>query len=131
MALPPGFGGPNLPPPPGDGSSPAHNRLLIENLQRRITMLENRLARLENVIRLSDHDVEIVVEGNLKIEVWNETEIDAIGPMRVSAATLSIDGGTINAASAITTFTGIVQCDTLIASTVAGSSYTPGAGNLW
>jgi hypothetical protein len=28
-------------------------------------------------------------------------------------------------------FSGVVQCDTLIASSVVGSSYTPGAGNIW
>jgi hypothetical protein len=25
----------------------------------------------------------------------------------------------------------VVQCDTLIATTVVGTSYTPGAGNIW
>jgi len=28
-------------------------------------------------------------------------------------------------------FSGVVQCDTLIATSVVASSYTPGAGNVW
>jgi hypothetical protein len=28
-------------------------------------------------------------------------------------------------------FSGVVQCDTLIANSVAAASYTPGAGNIW
>jgi hypothetical protein len=35
----------------------------------------------------------------------------------------------VNAATS--TFSGVVQCDTMIASTVVGTSYTPGAGNIW
>ena len=29
------------------------------------------------------------------------------------------------------TFSGVVQCDTMIANSVVGTSYTPGAGNIW
>jgi hypothetical protein len=31
----------------------------------------------------------------------------------------------------MSTFSGIVQCDTIIATTVVGTTYTPGAGNVW
>jgi hypothetical protein len=33
--------------------------------------------------------------------------------------------------AAMATFSGVVQCQTLIATTVVGTSYTPGAGNVW
>jgi hypothetical protein len=36
---------------------------------------------------------------------------------------------TVNAA--MSQFSGAIQCDTLIANTVMGASYTPGAGNIW
>jgi hypothetical protein len=35
----------------------------------------------------------------------------------------------VNAAMA--QFSGVVQCSTLIATTVVGTNYTPGAGNVW
>jgi hypothetical protein len=42
----------------------------------------------------------------------------------VSAATVNVDAG-------MAKFSGVVQCDTLIANSVVGTSYTPGAGNIW
>jgi hypothetical protein len=36
---------------------------------------------------------------------------------------------TVNAA--MTTFSGIVQCQVLQATTVVAATYTPGAGNVW
>ena len=36
---------------------------------------------------------------------------------------------TVNAG--MSKFSGVVQCDTLIANSVAAASYTPGAGNIW
>jgi hypothetical protein len=31
----------------------------------------------------------------------------------------------------MSTFSGVVKCDTLISNTVISSTYTPGAGNIW
>jgi hypothetical protein len=31
----------------------------------------------------------------------------------------------------MSTFSGVVQCDTLISNTVISATYTPGAGNIW
>ena len=28
-------------------------------------------------------------------------------------------------------FSGVVECDTLVANSVVAASYTPGAGNIW
>ncbi|MET7636361.1 phage baseplate assembly protein V [Streptomyces sp. NPDC005078] len=42
----------------------------------------------------------------------------------VSAATLTVNAG-------ISTFHGVVKADTVIANTVVGTAYTPGAGNIW
>ena len=36
---------------------------------------------------------------------------------------------TVNAG--MSKFSGVVQCDTIIANSVVGASYTPGAGNIW
>jgi hypothetical protein len=37
----------------------------------------------------------------------------------------------VSVSAAMSTFSGIVQCDTIIATTVVGTTYTPGAGNVW
>ena len=33
--------------------------------------------------------------------------------------------------AAMSTFSGVVKCDTLITNSVVSPSYTPGAGNIW
>jgi uncharacterized protein involved in type VI secretion and phage assembly len=49
--------------------------------------------------------------------------------LQTSSLTVSASSVTVNAA--MSQFSGVVQCDTLIANTVVGTSYTPGAGNIW
>jgi uncharacterized protein involved in type VI secretion and phage assembly len=49
--------------------------------------------------------------------------------LQSAAVTVSAPSVTVNAA--MSQFSGAVQCDTLIANTVMGVSYTPGAGNIW
>jgi uncharacterized protein involved in type VI secretion and phage assembly len=46
------------------------------------------------------------------------------GSMTVTAPSITVN-------AAMSQFSGAVQCDTLIANTVVGTSYTPGAGNIW
>lgn len=57
--------------------------------------------------------------------------ITAAAKLSISAATIQIDAPTATVNSAIWTYSGVVKTDTLIASTVVGSAYTPGAGNVW
>jgi uncharacterized protein involved in type VI secretion and phage assembly len=44
--------------------------------------------------------------------------------LEVSASQVTVNAGT-------STFSGLVKCDTLVATSVVGTSYTPGAGNMW
>jgi uncharacterized protein involved in type VI secretion and phage assembly len=46
-----------------------------------------------------------------------------------SEVTVTAPSVTVNAA--MSTFSGVVQCQTLIATTVDSATYTPGAGNVW
>ena len=53
-------------------------------------------------------------------------------------ATLTAAGGTISGSAAMMNidaafvkFPGVLQVGTIVADTVVGSSYTPGAGNIW
>jgi uncharacterized protein involved in type VI secretion and phage assembly len=57
--------------------------------------------------------------------------ITAASQLTISAATAEIDIGQVTVNSGIWTYSGVIQCDTLIASTVVGASYTPGVGNIW
>lgn len=86
----------------------ASERRLRQALDR-IAELEQRLATLEQVIRIAaDGSVSITAAANLAINA-NQAVINA---------------ASVNAAN-------VIQCDTLIANNVVASTYTPGAGNIW
>ena len=51
--------------------------------------------------------------------------------VQVTASEVSITAGQVSIDSAMATFSGVVQCATLSATSVVGTSYTPGAGNVW
>jgi uncharacterized protein involved in type VI secretion and phage assembly len=53
------------------------------------------------------------------------------GPLQVNAPTATCDFGMLTVNSAMSMFSGVVQCDTLISNAVVGASYTPGVGNVW
>ncbi|MCU0490529.1 MAG: phage baseplate assembly protein V [Chloroflexaceae bacterium] len=76
--------------------------------------------------------VEIVdSNGNsVKLETAGIT-ITAAAKVTVNAATVEVSAGMVTVNAGMSRFSGVVQCDTLIASTVVGASYTPGAGNIW
>ena len=49
----------------------------------------------------------------------------------VSAGTVEVAAGMVRVRAGMVKVDGVVQCDTLIATSVVASSYTPGAGNVW
>jgi len=48
-----------------------------------------------------------------------------------AAARVEIKTPMVQVDAAISRFSGVVQCDTLITNSVISASYTPGAGNIW
>jgi uncharacterized protein involved in type VI secretion and phage assembly len=78
--------------------------------------------------------------GSMKIEdsSGNTITIDAQGitlqtsaNVTVNASQVDVTAGMVKVDAALSKFSGVVQCDTLIATSVVGTSYTPGAGNVW
>ncbi len=53
------------------------------------------------------------------------------GGVTVAANQVAIDASNVTVNAANASFSGVVQCDTLIANSVVAKSYTPGAGNIW
>jgi uncharacterized protein involved in type VI secretion and phage assembly len=86
-------------------------------------------------VTLSDDSKAITIEdkaGNsVKIEDSGIT-VNSAGELKlVASSTATIQGSTLKVEAGMSTFNGVIKCDTLIASSVIGSSYTPGAGNIW
>lgn len=57
--------------------------------------------------------------------------IQASAKVSISASSVEVSAGMVKVDSGIAKFSGVVQSPTVVASTVVGSSYTPGAGNIW
>lgn len=57
--------------------------------------------------------------------------ITASAKVTVNASQVAVSAGMVQVDAGMSKFSGVVQCDTLIATTVIGSTYTPGAGNIW
>ncbi len=68
--------------------------------------------------------------GMLSITCLGAT-INASASCTVNAPIASLNSAAVAINSGIATFSGVVQCATLITNAVVSASYTPGAGNIW
>ena len=85
--------------------------------------------------------LEITDAGGGKVEIVqasNRLTLDAGGVAVRAAATVSVEAAQVEVKAAMvdvsagmSRFSGLVQCDTLVANAVVATSYTPGAGNVW
>ena len=57
--------------------------------------------------------------------------VRAAGRVRIAAATAEVSAGSVRVDAGMSRFSGVVQCNTLVTTTVMASVYTPGAGNIW
>ncbi|HUA45442.1 MAG TPA: phage baseplate assembly protein V [Solirubrobacteraceae bacterium] len=57
--------------------------------------------------------------------------VNAAAPLTVNAASATIAAATLTVNAGISTFSGVVQADTVLTNSVISASYTPGAGNIW
>jgi uncharacterized protein involved in type VI secretion and phage assembly len=76
--------------------------------------------------------VEIVdSNGNsMKLESAGIT-ITASAKVTINASMVAVSASMLTVDAGMSKFSGVVQADTVIANAVVGSSYTPGAGNIW
>ncbi len=86
------------------------------------------------VVTLKDGPGEITVvdaNGNsVKLETAGIT-VEASAKVTVNAPQVEVSAGMVKVDAAMSNFSGIVKCDTLITNSVVSTSYTPGAGNVW
>lgn len=102
---------------------------IVEDSSSTITLETPQGVKVE----LTDSGSSITVVSNDSEIVVKPGTIDVTtgGSVSVSAATVDVSAGSVNVDSAIATFSGTIQCQTIIATTVVGTTYTPGAGNVW
>lgn len=56
--------------------------------------------------------------------------VTCAGKLKVSATSVEIGAGMIEVDAGMARFSGVVECETLVANSVVSASYTPGAGNI-
>ncbi len=85
-------------------------------------------------VTLKDGPGTITIEdsnGNsIKLETSGVT-ITAAAKVTVNAPQVAVSAGLVQVDAGMSMFSGVVKCDTMIATTVIGTTYTPGAGNIW
>ncbi len=69
--------------------------------------------------------------GNSVTLATSGVTVNASAKVTVNASTMEVSAGMVVVNAGMSKFSGVVQCDTLIANSVAAASYTPGAGNIW
>lgn len=77
------------------------------------------------VATLSDSNGNTITLDSSGITVTASSEV------KVNASQVKVTAGMVKVDAAMSTFSGVVKCDTLIATSVISTSYTPGAGNIW
>lgn len=108
--------------------------------QTRLTLTEASQSTIEletsNGVKLTLQD-----EGSGKCQIDcgmttvtiddSGVKIETVGKLEATASSVQISAATVNVDAAVSTFSGMVKCDVLQASSVISASYTPGAGNVW
>ncbi len=76
--------------------------------------------------------VEIVdSNGNsVKLETSGIT-VTASAKVTINATLVQVSASMVTVDAGMSSFSGVVKCDTLISNAVVSASYTPGAGNIW
>jgi uncharacterized protein involved in type VI secretion and phage assembly len=68
--------------------------------------------------------------NSVKLETTGIT-VTAAASVTINASRVEVNSGMLSVNAAISKFSGVVQCDTLISDSVVSGSYSPGAGNIW
>ncbi len=67
--------------------------------------------------------------NSIKLEASGVT-ITAAAKLTIDAPQVAVSSGMVKVDAGMSKFSGVIQTDTIIATAVIGSSYTPGAGNI-
>ena len=68
--------------------------------------------------------------NSVKLQTTGIT-VTAAANVTINASRVEVNSGMFSVNAAMSEFSGVVQCDTLISNSVVSASYSPGAGNIW
>jgi uncharacterized protein involved in type VI secretion and phage assembly len=82
---------------------------------------------------LTDDGNKATIEtGGTTVEIRPDgVSVDTSGTVSVQGTTVNVSASSVSVDTPYATFSGTVQVQTIIATSVVGTTYTPGAGNVW
>jgi len=75
--------------------------------------------------------IELTAGGSTVTLDTDGVSIETGAKVEVQASQVEVNAGQVTVNAAMSTFNGVVKCDVIQATTVIGTTYTPGAGNVW
>ncbi|MEL7259826.1 MAG: phage baseplate assembly protein V [Pseudomonadota bacterium] len=135
------WNGRDAPPQAMDNASDNHVKVLASRSGVRITMDDSPGAEKYRVETPGGHSIDMDDSG-LSITITDSNNntitmgsdgisISASAKVSVDAGTVEVSAGSVTVNAGMSRFNGTISCDTIIATSVVGTSYTPGAGNIW
>ncbi len=135
------WNGRDAPPETMDGNSDNHLKVLRSRNGVTVTLDDTDGSERFRVETPGGHSLEMADSGST-VTVTDSTgnsvtmapdgiSISASGTVSVEAAQVEVSAGSVTVNAGISQFNGVVRCDTMIATSVVGTTYTPGAGNIW
>lgn len=125
---------------PEDGS-PAEDKYAIRTPSASVIQLDDEDGPKVEVRTESGYRVTItegdggsiqIERGGQLVELTSSAiNITASGQIKLEGSTVEVSAGSVTVNAGMSKFSGVVQADTVIANSVVGTSYTPGAGNIW
>jgi uncharacterized protein involved in type VI secretion and phage assembly len=127
--------------PPEQMDSQNNLKTILSRTGVRITMDDTSGSvklRLEtpggHSVVLDDGQMSVTIEdsnGNsAKFEASGVT-VTTSAQAKITCGTAQIDAGMLTVNAGMSKFSGVIQCETVITNAVVGTTYTPGAGNIW
>lgn len=135
------WNGRDTPPAEMDTNSDNHRKVLRSRNGVQVELDDSNGAERFRVETPGGHSLDMQDSGG-SVEITdsngNTIRLDPGGVtittssrVAVDAATVEVSAGSVTVNAGMSRFSGVVQCNTLIATSVVGTSYTPGAGNIW
>lgn len=122
---------------PPEAFTDANDKRLIRTRSGSLLEFDDTDGSVKITIETPGGNRVVLDDGGTKIQITSSAgariELTPAGGVTIEAAsTVDVRASMVTVDAPMSRFTGIVQCDTLIASTgVVSPSYTPGAGNVW
>lgn len=134
------WNGQDVPPESMDGAGENNIKSIVSRQGIRITLddssgqesltLETPQQRI--VVDDGARSVEISdANGNTVLMDSSGVTVTASAKVTVNGSTMEVNAGMVTVNAGMSKFSGVVQADAVIANSVIGASYTPGAGNVW